>query len=188
MMRGERDDGKNVVGYKISEYEASVIESGWMNNDTVVMRIRVCGTCYPTFWTRQAWPNCKPKLSHRKGDKNGGAYYPSTPASNALRLSSKEDIPVKARIRAARASRSSSVGVTRRVASIALICAVAPTPRVKKMRRLSDVYYKPSTLLFLGLFKLLQSASSLKRPTLHPRPVYLLVKHTRNNFAPSFHF
>lgn len=71
------------------------------------------------------------KLITEESDERGGAYYPSTPASNALRLSSREDMPVKASIRAARASRSSSVGVTRRVASIALIWEVAPMPRTR---------------------------------------------------------
>lgn len=58
-------------------------------------------------------------------------YYPSTPASNARRLSSKDDIPVNANIREACAfcSELSDEGLASfRVVSIDRICDVAPTP------------------------------------------------------------
>lgn len=57
-------------------------------------------------------------------------YYPSTPASNALLLSSREDMPVSASIRA-------GWSFSERVASMPLIATVAPTPGDKSLESIS---------------------------------------------------
>lgn len=57
-------------------------------------------------------------------------HYPSTPASKARRLSSKEDIPVNARIRVGVGESASEVARFR-ADSMLRISAVAPTPATK---------------------------------------------------------
>ncbi len=57
-------------------------------------------------------------------------YYPSTPASNALRLSSRDDMPVNARIRVSDGGTDLGDSCCFRFDSNSRIFEVAPTPIV----------------------------------------------------------
>ena len=73
-------------------------------------------------------------------------HYPSTPASKARRLSSSEDMPVSARMRAGVDRRPFSC---LRLDSICRICAVAPTPSKIGIDRSKSTTLRAATSIIL---------------------------------------
>jgi len=109
-----------------------------------VMKFPSYGTSRPTSWKQQVWQglNIFPVsvLEAAGICRKRNPYYPSTPASNALLLSSMDDLPVRARMRHRVISDDSFFIFD----SILRISIVAPKPSSCSMH----IYY--STFFFLG--------------------------------------